>query len=107
MKHQLEVLAPPAQAFAAQLGQILTVESDRARVRPFQADDQAAQGRLAASRFADKPERLPPADLDGNIGYGLHRRSSSLQDALGDRELLDYALNDQQGLTALTSLLAR
>ena len=55
--------------------------------RLAQADQRAAGRALAAAGLADQPERLAPADLEGDAVDGLDRPDLGLEDARPDREV--------------------
>ena len=39
--------------------------------RGLEAEDESAEGRLAAAGLADEPERLAPVDVEGDIVHGV------------------------------------
>ena len=63
-------LHPPTQRAEVALAQprdVLPVEEDPAVGGLVQAQDRAPDGRLAAARLADEPERLPAADREADV----------------------------------------
>src|SRR6185437_1119898 len=68
LKDELHAAAHFAQAFAPHGRQVLAVEKHPALFRRPQLQHGAAKGRLAASGFADQPQRLAARDLETDIG---------------------------------------
>ena len=71
-------------------GNIPAAERDSALRRVVQADDAAADGRLAGAGFADQPVRLTRIDLKGDAVDRLHRVGA------GDGKVLLEALDLQK-----------
>src|SRR5262249_52431275 len=67
---------------------VLPLEEDLARGRLDQAEDRAADRRLAAARLADETEGLAVADLERDVVDGLHVADGAREDPLLDREVL-------------------
>ena len=73
LKHHLDLPAQrPALAPAAEI-HIPAAEPDAALVGPAQPDDEAAEGALAAARFADQAEDLAGIDGKGDLGHRRER----------------------------------
>ena len=62
LENHLELAPPRAQHRAAHPRDVLAVEQNAARRRLDQPHDGAAQRRLAATAFADQPQRFPRLD---------------------------------------------
>ena len=69
--------------------ELVAVEHDRPGGRLDEAQDQPPDGRLAAARLADQPERLAAPDLEAHAVDGLDLADRALQDPAADREVLD------------------
>ena len=83
---------------AVERGDVAAVEDDRARGRLDQPDDRPAERRLAAARLADDAEGLALRDGQIDAVDGAHRPDRVLEDAGLDREVLDQALDAEQGV---------
>ena len=73
LEDHLHVAAHRAQLALRQPRDVGAVERDRAGARLEQAQDRAAERRLAAARFADEAERLAAPDLEIDLRYRAHR----------------------------------
>ena len=72
LEDHLHLLADRLQAPSAALGDVLAAEADRSRGRLDEPHQDADQRRLAATRFADDPERLALAQRKRHIVDGMH-----------------------------------
>src|SRR5205823_5889894 len=85
-----------------QVGDVLTVEHDRARGRLEQARDQPRGGALPAARLAHEAERLAAPDGQRDAVHRVHGMVLPLEhDPPADREVLDEVADlDQVGAHA-------
>ena len=80
---------PPQRAHLrlAEVGDVGAVEGDLPGGRLVEAEERAADGRLAAARLADEPERLAALDLERDAVDGLDVADVAVHhDAAPDRE---------------------
>src|SRR5262245_34674334 len=75
------------------VGDIDAPECDATRRRLDELEHEAADRGLAATRFADQPQRLPAPDREADAVHRLHHALAALQQAAGDGEMLDEALD--------------
>src|SRR3989442_6203601 len=76
-------------------GEVAAVEGDRTGGWPDDPQDGSADGRLAAARFADQPERLARVDVEGHVVDGVDVADGPPQDAAAHREVLDQMAHRQ------------
>jgi len=98
LKDHRHLAAHTAHAAAGEPGQLLALELDRAGGRLQEADDRAAQRRLATARLADQAQGLALLDLQVDAVHGAHPGHRPLEDAGGDREVLLETANLDQRL---------
>src|ERR1043166_505792 len=84
--------AHPPHRLAVQRHEIVAVEPDMSGNRPAQLQHRAAERRLAATGFADQPERLAALNLKADAGDRMHRLAA-------DRILDDEVLYLEQRVT--------
>src|SRR5216683_451123 len=86
LKDHRHIAAMSPQRRAALVGDVLALELDGAGRRVEQANDGAAQCRLAAARFADQAQRFALLDVEVDPVHRVHMSGGSLQDPGGHRE---------------------
>jgi ABC-type oligopeptide transport system ATPase subunit len=97
LEDHLHLPAQRLQLAAGELGDVAALEVDRARGELEQADDAAAERRLAATRFAHEPECLAGSHLEADAVHGVHPGDLALDDdALLDREVLADVVDLQE-----------
>ena len=82
LEDDLHVPAEPAQLLAAVGEEVLALVADLAAGGGDQAEDRAADGRLAAAGFADEAERLARRDVEADAVDGLHVADGAREHAL-------------------------
>jgi hypothetical protein len=84
---------------AAQPRDVLAVEDDRPRRRLDEAQEEPADGRLAAARLTDEADRLAAADDEVDAVDRLDRPDRPLEEAALDRKVLHEATQLHEGET--------
>src|SRR6185295_20198326 len=75
------------------MGDVLAVEADRAFARFEQAQQQLADGGLAATGFADEAQRLAGVDGKAHAVDRLHHRGVAAEKSRAQREVLLQAFD--------------
>src|SRR5882724_10528863 len=88
LKDDLDIAAKRAKFFAAERADVLAVKVDLARTRFDQADHATAGGRLAATGFADQPQRFAGPDVKIDAVDRMDTSGLTPQQAAADRERL-------------------
>src|SRR5207237_3710113 len=86
-----------AQFFAAERADVLAVKVDLARTRFDQADHATAGGRLAATGFADQPQRFAGPDVKIDAVDRMDTSGLTPQQAAADRERLGQIADAEKG----------
>jgi hypothetical protein len=104
LEDDLNVAAPRAQRLRGQGDEIVAEEFDAARGRLDQAEQHAADRRLAAAGFADQAERLAQGDIETDIVDRAQQGDRPLEhDAAAHREVLGQAFDAQERVHGVPS----
>ena len=97
LEDDLQLAPHGAHAAAGERRDVLPVEDDAAVSQREEADEGAAEGRLAAAGFPDQAKCLALLNLEGDVVDSMDPRDLALeQDPPLDREVFDYVLRLEQ-----------
>src|SRR4029453_12788612 len=88
LEDDLDLAAVALQARAAELRAVAPLELDATGRRRLGRQHQLRRGGLAATGFADKPERLARADREADHVHGLAHPPRLAEERPADREVL-------------------
>jgi hypothetical protein len=99
LEDHLHLATQRAEIAAAHARDLAAVEPDRAGGRLQELEDRARQGGLSAAGLSDQAQRFAGRHREGDPVHGSHRADLPVdQDSGLDREVLDEAVNLQEGL---------
>ncbi len=97
LEHDLELAPHAPELGAVELGQLASLEHDRAAGRPHELENAVPRRRLPRAGLADEPDRLPRSDVEADARDGVDVVDGPLdEDAALDREALHEVADLQQ-----------